>query len=201
MTLKYILSVCALTAVSSLSHAAWESAHSDSANTGFVMVATAPAQHPPQTQPLGSIAPGANPVVGPNGDVYIGNLEGELRAFHADGTPYWTRKLNSLHGGIFAAPVVGADGRSMSCRAFTTRITRMACAMNAMILTCTSSVRAEPGSSGRLSRSNFLISLRSKTEAPLPRRRTSGAGIAPRRSSYRCYTGDLVTEPTHGLPT
>src|SRR5262249_27487657 len=91
-------------------HAAWQTAHGDSANTGFEMVNTAPAQHPSQTQPLGSIAPGANPVVGANGDVYIGNLEGELRAFHGDGTPYWTRKINNGQGGFFAAPVVGADG-------------------------------------------------------------------------------------------
>src|SRR5262249_54185117 len=72
----------------SLSHAAWQSAHGDSANTGFERVDTAPAEHPSQTQPLGSIAPGANPVVGPTGDVYIGNLEGELRALHGDGRPY-----------------------------------------------------------------------------------------------------------------
>jgi hypothetical protein len=92
-------------------HAAWEHAHGNSANTGFAMVDTQPAW--PwwvQTQPLGAIAPGAGPVVGPNGEVYIGNLQGELRAFHADGTPYWTRELNRSHGGIFASPVVGADG-------------------------------------------------------------------------------------------
>jgi outer membrane protein assembly factor BamB len=99
----------ALAAVTTLAHAAWQHAHGDSANTGFEMIDTAPARWS-QTQLLGSIAPGANPVVGPNGDVYVGNLEGELRAFHADGTPYWTRKINSLQGGFFAAPVVGADG-------------------------------------------------------------------------------------------
>lgn len=88
----------------------WQHAHGSSANAGFSRVDTGPAaSHRPFTN-LGPIAPGANPVVGPNGDVYIGNLQGELRAFHADGTPYWTRKLNSGHGGIFAAPVVGADG-------------------------------------------------------------------------------------------
>jgi len=93
-----------------LVHAAWQSARGDSANTSFERVDTAPAQQATQTQPLGSIAPGANPVVGPNGDVYIGNLEGELRAFHGDGRPYWTRKINDGYGGFFAAPVVGADG-------------------------------------------------------------------------------------------
>jgi hypothetical protein len=97
-------------AFTSLSHAAWQSAHGDSANTGFERVDTAPAQQATRTQPVGSIAPGANPVVGPNGHVYIGNLGGELRAFYGDGTPYWTRKINDGHGGFFAAPVVGADG-------------------------------------------------------------------------------------------
>jgi hypothetical protein len=88
----------------------WQHAHGSSANTGFSRVDTAPAaSHRPFTY-LGAIAPGANPVVGPNGDVYIGNLQGELRAFHADGTPFWTRKINGLQGGFFAAPVVGADG-------------------------------------------------------------------------------------------
>ena len=90
--------------------AAWQHAHGDSTNSGFAMVDTAPAWWASMQQPLGSIAPGANPVAGPNGDVNIGNLQGELRAFHADGTPYWTRKINSLQGGFFAAPVVGADG-------------------------------------------------------------------------------------------
>lgn len=49
-------------------------------------------------------------MIGSDGTLYIGNLAGELRAFHADGTPYWTRKINSTHGQIYASPVVGADG-------------------------------------------------------------------------------------------
>jgi hypothetical protein len=110
MRLRYCLSLIAFTTIASTAHAAWQYAHGDSANTGFEMVGTAPATAPSTLQPLGSIAPGANPVVGPNGDVYIGNLEGELRAFHADGRPYWTRKINNLQGGFYAAPVVGADG-------------------------------------------------------------------------------------------
>ena len=88
----------------------WQHAHGSSANTGFAKVDTATAaSHRPFTY-LGAIAPGANPVVGPDGTVYIGNLQGQLHALHRDGTPYWTRQLNGLHGGIFAAPVVGNDG-------------------------------------------------------------------------------------------
>src|SRR3954468_25032675 len=99
---RALLFITAFTAIASTGHAAWQNAHGDNANTGFEMVDTAPARMTSMQQPLGSIAPGANPVVGPSGGIYIGNLEGELRAFHADGAPYWTRRLNSTHGGIFA---------------------------------------------------------------------------------------------------
>jgi hypothetical protein len=91
-------------------HAAWEHAHGDSANTGLARVDTARAVTPQRSVALGEIALGANPVIAPDGTVYIGNLEGELMAFHPDGTLYWKRQLNNLHGSIFAAPVVGADG-------------------------------------------------------------------------------------------
>ena len=51
----------------------WQHAHGSSANTGFRKVDTAPAASHRPFSYLGAIAPGANPVVGPNGDVYIGN--------------------------------------------------------------------------------------------------------------------------------
>jgi outer membrane protein assembly factor BamB len=89
--------------------AQWQHAHANSGNTGFTMVDTAPARWA-LTQPLGPIASGANPVIGPDGTVYVGNLDGELRAFRPDGTPYWTRRINRLHGRILASPVIGADG-------------------------------------------------------------------------------------------
>lgn len=59
---------------------------------------------------VGPVAPGANPVIGPTGKVYIGNLRGELHAFYAEGLEYWTRQLDSEHGGIFASPLVLPDG-------------------------------------------------------------------------------------------
>src|SRR5262245_7075366 len=90
--------------------ACWVHAAGDSANTGFARVDTEAAIRPSQLAALGPLAPSANPVVASDGTLYIGNLAGELRAFHADGLPYWTRQLNSEHGGIFAAPLIGADG-------------------------------------------------------------------------------------------
>ena len=104
-----IVSGGALLAAAVTVSANWQFAHGDRANTGFIVVDTT-AGWPSAGPHLGSIAPGANPVVSPDGTVYIGNFEGELRAFHADGTPKWTRQLASAHGGILAAPVVGADG-------------------------------------------------------------------------------------------
>ena len=89
---------------------AWQNAHGDSANTGFARVDTAPANNLIGIAEIGPVAPHANPVIGPDGTVYIGNLAGELRAFHPDGKPYWTRKINSDLGTFLASPVVGDDG-------------------------------------------------------------------------------------------
>ena len=37
----------------------------------------------------GSFAPGAGPVVAPDGTVYLGNEQGKLMSFKPDGTPGW----------------------------------------------------------------------------------------------------------------
>lgn len=90
--------------------AEWRHARGDSANTSFARVDTQPAVAPQMSRIVGPVAPGANPVIGPTGKVYIGNLRGELHAFYAEGLEYWTRQLNPEHGGIFASPVVLPDG-------------------------------------------------------------------------------------------
>jgi hypothetical protein len=106
------VSIVALAASASLSHAAWTHAHGDSDNRGFAKVFTDPATLPAGFADVGQVASGANPVTAPDGTVYIGNLAGELIALHADGTPYWQRRANdnASYGGIYASPVVGADG-------------------------------------------------------------------------------------------
>ena len=38
----------------------------------------------------------------------------QLRALRPDGTPYWTGRINSLHGRFLRAPVVGADGSTIT---------------------------------------------------------------------------------------
>ena len=89
--------------------AVWDHAHGDSANTGFARVDTAPALKPQQTVQVGTLAPGAGPVVGPNGTVYVANMTGKVLAFHPDGTPAWNRILH-IADPYLASPVVGADG-------------------------------------------------------------------------------------------
>ena len=88
----------------------WEHARGNAANTGLADVTTAPATAPLQTLPgLGLFAPGAGPVIGTDGTVYVGNFHGELRAIRPDGSQAWRRPL--LRGqSIIASPAIGADG-------------------------------------------------------------------------------------------
>ena len=88
----------------------WDHPRGNAANTGFADVPTAAATVPAQTVPgLGRFAPGAGPVIGPDGMVYVGNFFGELRAIRLDGSQAWMRTL--LRGQhIMASPVIGADG-------------------------------------------------------------------------------------------
>jgi outer membrane protein assembly factor BamB len=88
----------------------WQHAHGDAANTGYADVATLPALRPDVLVPgIGSYAPGAGPVIGPDGTVYLGNQQGELRALRPDGSLAWMRTLNNGEA-IPASPVVDADG-------------------------------------------------------------------------------------------
>jgi hypothetical protein len=89
---------------------AWQRPHADGANTGYANVATAPAGKAARTVPnLGSFAPGAGPVIGADGTVYVGNMQGKLMAFRPDGSPAWSRQLDAGQQ-ILASPVIGSDG-------------------------------------------------------------------------------------------
>lgn len=90
--------------------ASWSHAHSDAGNSGFLDVPTIPARVPVATVGgIGTYAAGAGPVVAEDGTVYLGDEQGDLRAFDRDGKPLWTRTLgNGLS--IQASPVVDVDG-------------------------------------------------------------------------------------------
>lgn len=90
----------------------WDHAHADATNSGFVDVRTAPAVTPAATvSGIGTFAPGAGPVIGPDGTVYLGNRQGVLRALHPDGTPKWQRSLSPpANQQILSSPVVDTDG-------------------------------------------------------------------------------------------
>jgi hypothetical protein len=90
--------------------AGWERFHGDGANRGFVDVTTAPAAGGSRSVPgLGTFAPGAGPVIAPDGTVYLGTIEGKVIALHADGSPFWSRDITPGQA-ITASPAVGADG-------------------------------------------------------------------------------------------
>jgi outer membrane protein assembly factor BamB len=88
----------------------WERPHADGANTGFVDLVTAPAGRGSVSVPdLGSFAPGAGPVIAPDGTVYLGNQQGKLMSFKPDGTRGWSRDV--LPGqSIVASPVIDSQG-------------------------------------------------------------------------------------------
>jgi hypothetical protein len=88
---------------------AWDHPHGDSENSGFANVVTAPAVRPMQLVPVGELSAGAGPVVGSDGTVYVGNLFGQVFAFHANGSPAWGHQLPSGQW-VTASPVLGADG-------------------------------------------------------------------------------------------
>jgi hypothetical protein len=89
---------------------AWEFAHGSRDNSGFANVVTAPAGKGSVSVPgLGKFAPGAGPVVGLDGTVYIGTVEGKLIALHADGSPFWSRDLAAGQS-IVTSPAISSDG-------------------------------------------------------------------------------------------
>ena len=74
--------------------AVWEARHGERDNSGFSRVNTAPIRHTPLTIPnLGTFADGVAPVTAWNGQVFIGNEQGRLFAFEADGRSLWHRDL------------------------------------------------------------------------------------------------------------
>ena len=88
----------------------WETAHGPPDNTGFVDVATKPANDPIKTIiDIGTFAPGAGPVVAPDGTVYLANEQGKLMSFKPDGTPGWSRTIAAGQR-IVASPAIGSDG-------------------------------------------------------------------------------------------
>jgi hypothetical protein len=90
--------------------AAWDRAHANGANDGFFNVETRPAGSGSVSIPnIGTFTAGAGPVIGPDGTVYVGNEQGTLYAFHANGGPFWHRQLPAGQA-IKASPVVTSNG-------------------------------------------------------------------------------------------
>ena len=89
---------------------AWQRPHADGGNTGFANVATTPAVKPSRSiSHIGDFGVGSGPVIGPDGTVYVGTMQGKLLAFHPDGSRAWDRQLDAGQS-ILASPVVASDG-------------------------------------------------------------------------------------------
>src|SRR5262249_35791510 len=87
----------------------WERPHSNSTNAGLFDAPTIPAVTPLKVVPnLGTFAPGVNPVIAADGTLYVGNEQGTLISFHADGTLGWTYQIPGQS--IVASPVLDSAG-------------------------------------------------------------------------------------------
>jgi outer membrane protein assembly factor BamB len=87
----------------------WGHVYGNAANTSFADVATRPAiRDDTRVEGLGRFSPGAGPVIGPDGTVYVANTDGLLRALSPAGALEWKRDTPQRR--IGASPVVGADG-------------------------------------------------------------------------------------------
>ncbi|HET6618531.1 MAG TPA: hypothetical protein VFG64_01235 [Dongiaceae bacterium] len=101
--------VCSLILLSASPADAWQSSHADSVNSNSVDVRTARAVKPMATVLLRDIAPGVNPVIAPDGTLYIGDRRGKLMAFRPDGTLAWSREIGGFQS-IMSSPAIGSDG-------------------------------------------------------------------------------------------
>ena len=105
-----LLAAVALLAFTAPAARAWERPHGDGANSGFADVKTLPAKSSiAAIGSIGDFAPGAGPVVAPDGTVYLANQQGMVMAFHPDGKPYWSRNIATGES-IVASPVIDSQG-------------------------------------------------------------------------------------------
>jgi hypothetical protein len=101
--------VAAILILASQPAQAWQTAHGKPDNTGSADVSTAPAANPlPSPPQVGGIAPGAGPVIAPDGTVYVINGRGKLMSFRPNGTPGWSRDIGNQ--GALSSPAIGSDG-------------------------------------------------------------------------------------------
>ncbi len=79
-------------------------------NSYFFGVETAPAGAGSVSVPnIGTFANGAGPVIGPDGTLYLGNLQGQLMAFREDGARLWTVNLPGGERIVASAMVWNGD--------------------------------------------------------------------------------------------
>ncbi|MDQ7248159.1 hypothetical protein [Dongia sedimenti] len=88
----------------------WPVAHGNPANTSYQNVLTAPAVSPIRVMSdLGTFADGISPIVSAEGNVFLGDREGNVIALRADGTRWWNHQLGSGWS-VRSTPAVNSRG-------------------------------------------------------------------------------------------
>ena len=110
-TTRQVLAAAAIALAVTIQPArAWEQWHGDAANTGFVDTVTLPARDAfSSVFGIGPIAPGAGPVIGPDGTVYLATTDGALSAFMPHGALKWRVWLSTGYQ-FRSSPAVSVRG-------------------------------------------------------------------------------------------
>ncbi len=92
----------------------WMQYHGNSANQGLMLVHTSVASKPKWWVDVGLVGY-VSPVIGSDGVIYVGLLNGELVAVHSDGNIKWRRAVTlegnpDYPGMIMGSPAIGKDG-------------------------------------------------------------------------------------------
>ena len=89
-----------------MSAASWSQFRADSAGQGSRFVITLDSLKPAWSLDVGHVV-FSSPVIGSDGTIYVGNLEGELIAVNPDGTEKWRFDSGVP---VLASPAVADDG-------------------------------------------------------------------------------------------
>lgn len=89
--------------------AKWQQYHANGPNQGFTLVNSAPATNPQWVLEIGPVGYGS-PVIGTDGTIYIGTLDGELVAVNPNGTINWRLNITrTTRDKIMGSPAIGSD--------------------------------------------------------------------------------------------
>lgn len=99
----------------------WKQFQANGANQGFIPISTGPASSFKWKADVGPVSFGS-PVIGNDGNIYIGNLLAELVSIAPNGTVRWKRTLDQRGSTIPASPAIDENGNIYAVTTFQAKV-------------------------------------------------------------------------------